>query len=178
MVVWTTSPRLPSLLHDQTQPGLFCREIEEAGKKVWSPWTLGQLPHASLPCCMTRLNQGYFLVRRKKQGNSLESLGVATTSPPLRSLLHDQTQPGIFSREKEEARNKVWSPWTSGQLPHASLPCCVTRPNQGYFLERKKKQEQSLESLGVWTTSPRLPSLLHDQTQAGLFSREKEEAGK
>ena len=53
----------------------------------------------------------------------------------------------------------------------------MTRPNQGYSLERKKKQEQSLESLDVWTTSPPLPSLLHDQTQPGLFSREKEEAG-
>ena len=83
--VWTTSPRLPSLLHDQTQPGIFSREKE-------------------------------------KQENSLESLGVGTTPPPLPSLLHDQTQPGLFSWEKEEEGNKFWSPWTSGQLPHASLP--------------------------------------------------------
>ena len=87
-------------------------------------------------------------MRKKKQENSLESLGVGTTPPPLPSLLHDQTQPGLFSREKEEAGNKVWSPWTSGQLPHASRPCCVTRLNQGYSLVRKKKQGKSLESLG------------------------------
>ena len=156
--VGTTSPPLPSLLRDQTQPGLFSREKEEAWEQ------------------------------------SLESLGVGTTSPPLPSLLHDQTQPGLFSREKEEAGNKVWSPWASGQLSHPSPPCCVTRLNQGYSLVRRKKQEQSLESLGVGTTSPPLPFLLRDHTRPGLFStrvpwasgelphpsppsREKEEAG-
>ena len=175
----------------------------------------GQLPHASPPCCMSRLNQGFSLVRRKKQENSLESLGVGTTPPSLPSLLHDQTQPGIFSREKEEAKkqsleslgvgttspplpnllrdqiqpglfsrekeeaeNKVWNPMASVELPLPSPSCCVTRFNQGYSLERKKKKEQSLESLGVWTTSPPSPSLLHDQTQPEIFSREKEEAGK
>ena len=138
--VGTTSPILPSLLRDQTQPGLFSREKEEAENKVWSPWASGQLPHASPPGSTTRLNQGYSLVRRKKQENSLESLGVRTTPPPLPSLLHDQTQPGLFSREKEEAGNKVWSSWTSGQFPYPSPPYCVTRLNQGYSLVRRKKQ--------------------------------------
>ena len=176
--VWTTSPRLPSLLHDQTQPGFFSREKEETGNIIWSPWASGQLPQPSPPCYMTRLNQGYSLLRRKKQEQSLESLGLGTTSPHLPFLLRDQTQPGLFSREKEEAGNKVWSPWASGQLPHLSPPCCVTRLNQGYSLVRRKKQENSLESLGVGTTSPPLPSLLRDQTQPGLFSREKEKTGK
>ena len=176
--VGTTSPPLPSLLRDQTQPGLFSRENEEAENKVWSPMASVELPHPSPLCCVTRFNQGYSLVRKKKQEQSLESLGVWTTSPPLPSLLQDQTQPGLFSREKEEAENKVWSPMASVELPHPSPPCCVTRFNQGYSLVRKKKQEQSLKSLGVWTTSPPLPSLLHDQTQPGLFSREKEEEGK
>ena len=112
--------------------------------KLWSPWTSGQLPHASFPCCMTRLNQEYSLVRRTKQENSLESLGVGTTPPPLFSLLHDQIQPGLFSWEREEEGNKFWSPWTSGQLPHASRPCCVTRFNQGYSLVRRKKQGTKL----------------------------------
>ena len=138
--VWTTSSPLPSLLPDQTQPGFYSREKEEAGNKVWGPWASGQFPHPSPPCIMTRVNQGYSLVRRKKQEQSLDSLGVGTTSPPFPFLLHDQSQPGLFSREKEEAENKVWSPWTSGQLPHASPLCCVTRLNQGYSLVRKKKQ--------------------------------------
>ena len=138
--VGTTSPPFPFLLHDQSQPGLFSREKEEAGNKVWSPWTSGQLPHASPPCCVTRLNQGYSLVRKKKQGTKFGVPGVETTSPPLLSLLPDQTQPGLFSREKEEAENKVWSDWASGQLPHASPHCCVTRLNKVYSLVRKKKQ--------------------------------------
>ena len=70
----------------------------------------------------------------------MESLGVRTNFPPLPSLHRDQTQPGLFSREKEEAGKKVWSPWTSGQLPHASRSCRVTRLNKGYSLVRKKKQ--------------------------------------
>ena len=70
----------------------------------------------------------------------MESLGVRTTSPRLPSLLHDQTQPRFFSREKEEDGNKVWSPWASGELPHTLPPCCVTRLNQGYSVVRKKKQ--------------------------------------
>ena len=37
--------------------------------------------------------------------------------------------------------------------------------------------EQSLEFLGVGITSPYLTSLLRDQTQPGLFSGKKEEAG-
>ena len=66
--VWTTSPRLPSLLHDQSQPKLFSREKEEDGNKVWSPWASGDLPHPSTPCCVTRFNKGYSLVKKKKQG--------------------------------------------------------------------------------------------------------------
>ena len=138
--VGTNSPPLLFLLRDQTQPGLFSREKEEAGNKVWSPWASGQFPHPSPPCCVTRPDQGYSLVRRKKQEQTLESLRVGTTSPPLPSLLRDQTQPGLFSRKKEEAGNKVWSPWASGELPHTSPPCCVTRPNQGYSLVKRKKQ--------------------------------------
>ena len=136
----TNSPPLPSLLRDQTQPGFFPREREEAGNKVWSPWVSGQIPHPSSLCCMTRFNQGYSLVKRKKQENSLESLWVGTFPPPLPSLLHYQTESGLFSREKEEAGNKVWNPWTSGHFPHPSLPYCVTRLNQGYSLVRRKKQ--------------------------------------
>ena len=139
--VGTTSPRLPSLLRDQTQPGLFSREKEEAGNKVWSPWVSGQIPHPSRPYCVTRLNQGYSLVRRRSREQCLESLEVGTTFPPLPSLLRDQTQQGLFSREKEEAGNKVWSPSALGQLSHPSPPYCVTRLNQGYSLVRKKKQE-------------------------------------
>ena len=100
----------------------------------------GQLPHASPPCCVTRLNQGSSLVRKKKQGTKFGVPGVGTIFPPLFSLLLDQTQPGLFSREKEEAESKVWSPWASGHFPHASPPCCVTRLNQGSSLVRKKKQ--------------------------------------
>ena len=60
-------PPLPSLLRDQTQPGLISREKEEAGNKIWSPCASKKLPHPSPSCCVTRLNQGYSLVRRKKQ---------------------------------------------------------------------------------------------------------------
>ena len=146
--VWTTSPPLPTLLPDQTQPGFYSREKEKAGNKVWSPLASGQIPHPSPPCIMTRVNQGYSLVRRKKQEQSLDSLGVGTTSPPFPFLLHDLTQPGLFFREKEEAENKVWSPWESGQLPHPSSPCCVTRLNQGYSLVRRKKQGTKFEVPG------------------------------
>ena len=107
----------------------------------------------------------------------MESLGVWTTSPPLPSLLPDQTQTGLFSREKEEAENKIWSPWTSEQLPNASLPCCVTRLNQGYFLMRRKNQGTKFGVPGVGTTSPTLLSLLRSQIQIGLVSRKKEETG-
>ena len=69
----------------------------------------------------------------------MESLGVGRTSSYLTSLLRDQTQPGLFSREKEEAGNKVWSPWTSGELPHTSPPCCVTRLNKGLISREKEK---------------------------------------
>ena len=138
--VGTVFPPLFSLLLDQTQPGLFSREKEEAESKVWSPWASGQLPHASPPCCVTRLNQGYSLVRKKKQGTKFGVPGDGTIFPPLPSLLPDQTQPGLFSREKEEAESKVWSAWASGQLPHSSPPFCVTRLNQGYSLVRRKKQ--------------------------------------
>ena len=138
--VWTTSQRLPSLLHNQTQSGLFSRAKEEAENKVWRVMESIELPQPSLPCCVTRFNQGYSLERKKKQEQSLESLGVWTTSPRLPSLLHDQTQPGLFSRENEEAGKNIWSPWTSGQLPQVSLPCFVTRLNQGYSLVRRKKK--------------------------------------
>ena len=140
LVVGRTSPRLPSLLRDQTQQRVILSRKTRNRNKVWSPWASGKLLHASPPCCMTRLNQGYFLVKRKKQENSLESPGVGTTSPPLPSLLYDQTQPGLFSPEKEKAEKKVWTLWTSGQLPHTSFPCCVTRLNHGYSLGRRKKQ--------------------------------------
>ena len=66
--VGTTSPYLTSLLRDQTQQGLFSHEKEEDGKKVRSPWASGELPHTLPPCCVTRLNKAYSLVRRKKQG--------------------------------------------------------------------------------------------------------------
>ena len=146
--VGTTSPRLPSLLRDQTQPGFFSREKQEAENKVWSPMASVEFPHPSPPCCVTRFNQGYSLEKKKKQEQSLESLGVWTTSPRLPSLQHDQTQPGIFSREKEEAGKKDCSPWASGQLPHPSLSCCMTRLNQGYSLGRRKKQGTKLEVPG------------------------------
>ena len=121
--------------------GLFSREKEEAGNKVWSPWASGQLSHTSPPCCVTRFNKGYSLVRRKKQGiKSSESLGVGRTSPYLTSLLREQTQQGLFPREREEAGNKVWNPWASGNFPHNSSPCCVTNLNKGYSLVRRKKQ--------------------------------------
>ena len=113
---------LPSLLRDKTKPGLFSREEEEAENKVWSPWASGQFPHPSPPYCVTGPEQGYSLVRRKKQEQTLESLGVGTTSPPLPSLLRDQTQPGLFSREKEESGNKVWSPWGRDKFPTPPLP--------------------------------------------------------
>ena len=142
---------------DQTQPGFYSREKEEAGNKVWSPWASGQLTHLSSPCIMTRVNQGYSLLRRKKQEQSLDSLGVGTTSPPLPSLLHDQTQLGLFSREKEEAGNKVWSPWTSGQLLHVSPSCCVTRLNQGYSLVRRKKQGTNFGVPWRWDNFPTPP---------------------
>ena len=155
--VGTTSPHLPFLLRDQTQPGLVSREKEEAGNKVWSPSASGQHPHFSPRCCVTRLNQGYSLVRRKKQENSLESLGVGTTSPYLPSLLRDQTQQGLFSREKKEAGINVLNPWTLGQLPYASPPCCVTRFNQGYSLVRRKNQGTKFGVPGCrdkFTTAP------------------------
>ena len=155
--IGTTSPRLPFLLRYQTQQGLFSREKEEAGNKVWSPLASGQLLHASLPCFVARLNQGYSLVRRRSREQSLDSLGVGTTSPPLPSLLHDQTQPGLFSREKEEAWNKVWSPWTSGQLLHVSPSCFVTRLNQGYSLVRRKKQGTKFGVPGRWDNFPTPP---------------------
>ena len=142
MDVGTISPYLPSLLRDQTQQGLFSGEKKEAGNKVWSPMASGELPHPSPPCCFTRLYQGYSLERKKKLEQSLESLSVWTTSPRLPSLLHDQTQPGLFSREKrirEEGKNFL-NPWTLGQLPYAYRPCCVTRLNQGYSLKIRKKQ--------------------------------------
>ena len=69
----------------------------------------------------------------------MESLGIWTSSPPLPFLLPDQTQPGFFSREKEEAGNKVWSPWALGELPHPSPPYCVTRLNQGLFSRAKEE---------------------------------------
>ena len=212
--VGTTSPYLTSLLRDQTQQGLFSREKEEAGNKVRSPWASEELIHTSPPCCVTRLNKCYSLVRRKRQGTKFGVPGYRKNFPIPHLLLRDQIQPGLFSREKEEAGNELWSPWASGviahpstpycvtrlnkglfsqkkeetgnkvwslwvsgQLPHTSPPCCVTRLNQGYSLVRRKKQENSLESLGVGTNSPPLLSLLRDQTQPGLFSREKEEAG-
>ena len=58
-------------MRDQIQSGFFSREKEEAGNKVWSPWASGQLPHPSPPYCVTILNQGYSLVRRKRQGTKL-----------------------------------------------------------------------------------------------------------
>ena len=128
---------------------------------------------------MTRLNQDYSFVRRKKQENSLESPGVGTTPPPLPSLLHDQTQPGLFSREKEEAGNKVWSPWTSGQLPHPSPPYCVTRLNKEYSLVRRKKQENSLESLGVGQLPhPSLPCFMTRLKQGYSLGRRKKQGTK
>ena len=120
--VGTTSQSLPALLRDQTQPGLFSRENEEAGKKVWTPWTSGQLPLTFPPCCVTILNQGYSLVRRKKQGTKFGVPGVGTTSPPLLSLLRDQTQPGLVSREKKEAGSKFGVPGRLDNFPTPPLP--------------------------------------------------------
>ena len=91
--VGRTSPPLPSLLRDQTQPGVILSR------------------------------------KRRSREQSLESLGVGTTSPYLTSLLRVQTQQGLISREKEEAGNKVRSPWASGELSHTSPPCYVTRFN-------------------------------------------------
>ena len=133
-------PTLPSLLRDQTQPGLFSREKEEAGNKVWSPWASGQLPHTFPFCCVTRLNKGFSLVRKKKKGTKFGVPGVGRTSPPFPSLLRDQTHTRVILSRERRSRNKVWSPWASGQLPHASPPCCMTRLNQGYSLVRRKKQ--------------------------------------
>ena len=199
----TSNQHLLALMRDQTQPGLFSREKEEAGNKVWSPWgrdnfptpplptaspdptkvslskerrsrikvwspwAFGQLPHASPPYCKTSFNQGYSLVRRKKQGKRLESLEVGTTSQRLPALLRDQTQPGLFSREKEKAGNKVWSPWSSGQLPHPSPPYCVTRLNQGYSLVRWKKQGTIFGVPGRWEnfSTPLLSAARPDSTR-------------
>ena len=69
----------------------------------------------------------------------MESLGVGRASPFLTFLLRDQTQPGLFSREKEETGNKVWSTWASGDLPITSPPCCVTRLNKGLFSREKEE---------------------------------------
>ena len=137
--VGTTSPPLPSLLRDQTQPGLFFREKEEAGNKVWSPWASGQLPHPSPPCCVTRLNQGYSLVKRKKQGTKF---GVPWRrenfpTPPLPAHLPDYTRV-ILSRERR-SRSKVWSPWAFGQLPHASLSLLRDLTQPGLFSREKEK---------------------------------------
>ena len=143
---------------------------------------------------MIRLNQGCFLVRKKKQGTkfrvpdrrdnfpttpvpaacpeptrvifsrerrirekNLESLDVGTTSPYLPSLLRDQTQPGLFSREKEEAGNKTWSPMCSGHFPNPFPPYCVTKLNQGYSLVRLKKQGTKFGVPGRWDKFPNPP---------------------
>ena len=140
---------LPSLLPDQTQPGLFSREKEETGNKVWSPWTSEQLPHASFPCCVTRLNQGYSLVRRKNQGTKFGVPGVGKTSPPLFSLLRDQTKLGLFSPEIEEEWKQSLESLdvgtTSSRLP--SLLRDQTQP--GLFSHvRKKKQGTKFGVLG------------------------------
>ena len=87
----------------------------------------------------------------------MESLGVGTTSPPLLSLLRDQIERGLFSREKEEAENKVWSPIASGELPHPSSPCCVTRLNQDYSLVRRKKQGTKFGDPGSLDNLPTPP---------------------
>ena len=83
--VGTTSPPLLSLLRDQIEQGLLCREKEEAENKVSSPMALGELPHHSSPCCMTRLNQGYSFVKRKKQGTKFGVPGSLDNfpTPPL-----------------------------------------------------------------------------------------------
>ena len=107
----------------------------------------------------------------------MKSLGVWTTSSPLPSLLPDQTQPGFYSREKEEAGNKVWSPWASGQFPHPSPPCIMTRVNLGYSLVRRKKQEQSLDSLGVGTTSPPSPPCCVTRLNQGYSLGRKKKQG-
>ena len=78
-----TSPYLTSLLRDQPQQGLFFREKEESGNKVWSPWASGELPHTSPPYCVTRLNQGCSLVRWKKQGTKFEVTGHLDNFPTL-----------------------------------------------------------------------------------------------
>ena len=85
LAVWTTSPPFPTLLPDQTQPGFYSREMEKSGIKVWSPWALGHFPHPSLPCCMTRVNQGYSLGRKKKQGTKFGVPGRRENfpTPPL-----------------------------------------------------------------------------------------------
>ena len=72
-------------MRDQIQSGFFSREKEEAGNKVWSPWASGQLPHPSPPYCVTILNQGYSLVRRKMQGTKLGVPGRRENfpTPPL-----------------------------------------------------------------------------------------------
>ena len=138
--VGITFPPRPSLLRDQTQPGLITREKEEAGNKVWSPWASAELPHPSPPGCVTRLDQGYSLVKRKKQRTKF---GVPWRqenflTPPLPAHLPAYTRV-ILSRERR-SRSKLWSPWAFGQLPQASPPCCMTRLNQGYSFLRRKKQ--------------------------------------
>ena len=178
--VGRTSPPLPFLLRDQTQPGVILSRDKEAGNKVWSPWASGQLPHASPPCCKTRLNQGYSLVRRKKIRTKFGVPGRRDNflTPPLPSLLRDQTQPGLFSCEKEKAENKVWNPWASGELPHTSPPCCVTRLKKKLF--SREKEEAGNKVWSPWASGqlphPSPPYCVTKLNQ-GLFSREKEEAG-
>ena len=139
--VGTTSPFLTSLLRDQTQPGVILsrkkrsrqQSLESLGVGITSPYLTSLL--------RDQTQQRVILSRdRRSREQSLESLGVGRISPYLTSLLRDQTQQGLFSREMEEAGNKVWSPWASGELPHTSPPCCVTNLNKGYSLVRRNKQ--------------------------------------
>ena len=147
----------PSCSVTRLNQGYSLVRKKKQGTKFGVPRRRDNFPTSPPPCCVTRLNQGYSLVRRKKQENSLESLGVGTTSPYLPSLLRDQTQQGLFSREKKEAGKNVTNPWTLGQLPYASPPCCVTRFNQGYSLVRRKNQGTKFGVPGCrdkFTTAP------------------------
>ena len=125
----------------------FARKKKQ-GTKFGVPWRRDNFSTLLFPASWPDSTRVIFSSEGRSREQSLESLGVGTTSPLLPSFLRDQTQPGLFSREKEEAENKVWSPRASGQLTHLSSPCCVTRLNQGLSLVRRKKQGTKFEVPG------------------------------
>ena len=139
--VGTTSPRLPSLLRDQIQPGLFSREKEEAGNKVWSPWASGQLPHPSPPCCMTRLNQGYSFVRRKKQGTKFGVPGRRDnfSTPPLPAACPDSTRVILSGegRSREQSLESVGVGTISSPFPFTDALSFDGIPNTKSMSVRK-----------------------------------------